>query len=99
MMPGDIQVRRIALNKDQVEQYNPPPNPTKLTDSRAPDYIWKFGSDSWELDALEPQAIVNLIKETVLSYRDESRWDEQVAEEEYHKAIIQIGLDAMPDIE
>ena len=30
----DIEVRRIALNMDQVEEYGPPPNPAKQTDSR-----------------------------------------------------------------
>lgn len=30
----EVEVRRIALNFDQVEEYSPPPNPAKLTDSR-----------------------------------------------------------------
>jgi hypothetical protein len=33
------EVRRIALNRDQIDQYNPPPNPAKITDSRAKGYI------------------------------------------------------------
>ena len=32
---GGAEVKRLALNWDQVEMYNPPPNPAKLTDSRA----------------------------------------------------------------
>ena len=31
---GDVEVRRIALNLDQVELYRPPPNPAKETDTR-----------------------------------------------------------------
>ena len=31
---GQLIVNRIALNMDQVEEYNPPPNPAKTTDSR-----------------------------------------------------------------
>src|SRR5262249_33779053 len=31
-------VRRIALNMDRVEQYDPPPNPAKFTDSRVEGY-------------------------------------------------------------
>ncbi|NVP35929.1 hypothetical protein HXA92_12175 [Listeria monocytogenes] len=54
-------VKRIALNMDQIEEYNPVPNPTKLTDSRAGDYIKQFGYESWELDALQPQVIDDLI--------------------------------------
>lgn len=48
-MGDSIQVNRIALNWDQIEQYNPPPNPAKITDSRALAYIAEFGSESWEL--------------------------------------------------
>lgn len=58
----DIEVRRIALNMDQIEEYNPPPNPAKVTDSRADKYIAVHGAESWELDALEPSIIVELIE-------------------------------------
>lgn len=66
---------RIALNMEQIERYNPPPNPAKLTDSRATNYIEKFGYDSWELDALEPQVITALIKSNINQYRDFKKWD------------------------
>ncbi len=58
----NVEFHRLALNMNQIEQYNPPPNPAKLTDSRATQYIDEFGYDSWELDALEPQVISNLIE-------------------------------------
>ena len=70
----DIEVRRIALNYDQVLQYNPPPNPTKLTDSRADDYIANHGHTSWELDALEPSVIVSLIQTEIEDLIDELQW-------------------------
>ena len=50
----DIRVNRLALNIDQVEEYQPPPNPTKLEDSRAAGYVDLYGMESWELDALDP---------------------------------------------
>lgn len=55
-------VDRIALNMDQVEQYTPPPNPAKVTDTRAGKYIAEFGDESWELDALEPKVLIDLIQ-------------------------------------
>lgn len=58
---------RLALNMDQVEQYNPPPNPTKLTDSRCLAYIEEFGHECWELDALRPDVIEGLIRQEVTS--------------------------------
>ena len=63
-------VERIALNMDQINQYNPPPNPTKLTDSRAEGYVREFGYSSWELDALEPSVIVELVRKAVEQYID-----------------------------
>ena len=60
-----IEVRRIALNHDQIEAYGPPPNPAKFTDSRIHDYVAKFGHTSWELDALEPKVLVDLIEEHI----------------------------------
>jgi hypothetical protein len=70
-----IVVARLALNIDQVREINPPPNPAKVTDSRAARYIEEFGDESWELDALEPQAIEGLIEQAVLKIRDEQLWD------------------------
>lgn len=63
-MGGDsfrLTVDRIALNMDQIQQYQPPPNPAKTTDSRAAEYIAEYGEDSWELDALDPATLNGLI--------------------------------------
>ncbi|MCG3177034.1 MAG: hypothetical protein MOGMAGMI_02000 [Candidatus Omnitrophica bacterium] len=75
---GGAQVIRIALNFDQVRKYKPPPNPAKITDSRAHGYIREFGAQSWELDALEPAVISKLIAKTINDYRDEEKWDAAV---------------------
>ena len=82
---SEIVVKRLALNMDQIEQYTPPPNPAKITDSRAEKYIEEFGTESWELDALEPTVIAQLIRDAVLEVRDEGQWDDAVAEEEKQK--------------
>lgn len=65
-----LTVRRIALNMDQVEQYEPPPNFAKITDSRFTAYQEQYGDDSWELDALEPAVLVSLIQEHILAEMD-----------------------------
>lgn len=71
-------VRRIALNMDQVSRYNPPPNFAKQTDPRSRDYRARFGDDSWELDALEPVVLVDLIQNCVDEYRDMELWQERL---------------------
>lgn len=73
---------RIALNMEQIELYNPPPNPTKLTDSRADGYIEEFGGECWELDALEPSVITALIREHVEPLREEELYETQKKREE-----------------
>jgi hypothetical protein len=70
-----LEVRRIALNMDQVRTFNPPPSPAKTTDSRARGYIEEYGTDSWELDALDPDFIVNLINEHIQSTVDEDAYE------------------------
>jgi hypothetical protein len=54
---SSVNVRRIALNMDQVEQYRPPENPAKVTDKRYEDYARLYGPSSWELDALERRCL------------------------------------------
>ena len=69
-----IQVERIALNMDQIEEYAPPPNPTKLSDSRARDYIDRYGPNSWELDALNPTIMEDMIRSAIHKYMDKGRF-------------------------
>jgi len=77
---GGVEVKRLALNMDQVEQYDPPPNPAKTTDSRYGAYIAEFGEESWELDALEPAVIATLIRNAIRALIDQDLWDEKEAE-------------------
>jgi len=77
-----LPVRRLALNMAQVEEYNPPPNPAKMTDSRFEGYVREYGDQSWELDALEPKLIAGLIEENVVDLRDEVVYQDRVAEME-----------------
>ncbi len=78
----DVDVRRVALNFDQIERYSPPPNPAKDTDSRHAAYVEQYGESSWELDALDPSVISDLIREQVDAERDHDAWDEALRQEE-----------------
>ncbi len=83
-----IELKRIALNMPQVRQYNPPPNPAKETDSRCDGYVRLYGDESWELDALEPRVIVDLIQAEVDEVRDKKKWDAVCRREEKDKKLI-----------
>lgn len=80
-----IEVRRIALNRDQIRRYNPPPNPAKLTDCRAQGYIAEHGGSSWELDALDPKVITGLITREIDSLRDDELFESRLALEGEHR--------------
>lgn len=64
----DVDVIRLALNMSQVNQYNPPRNPAKITDTRYGTYVDQFGDDSWELDALEPKVLEQIVEGAISSY-------------------------------
>ena len=84
----EVEFHRLALNMNQIEKYNPPPNPAKLTDSRATQYINEFGYDSWELDALEPKVISDLIERNVKIYRNEKFYYEIIKQEKMEKNLL-----------
>lgn len=71
-----FEVRRMALNMDQVQAFDPPPSPAKITDSRAADYIERFGDDSWELDALDPTQLSKLAEDAIRLVIDDDLWED-----------------------
>lgn len=77
-----IEIHRLALNYDQVEQWSPPENPAKETDSRYQAYADQFGESSWELDAVEPRTLAGLVREGIEDLIDHEQWDEVMQEEE-----------------
>lgn len=66
-----VEVKRLALNMDQIEEYNPPPDPAKVTDSRFEKYADEFGDESWELDALEPKVIDTILDDAIIDLIDD----------------------------
>lgn len=88
MFMGNIEVKRLALNMSQVRQYNPPPNPAKMTDSRCENYVREHGNESWELDALPPEALTELIRTNTLLFRDEKQWRKDVAAQEKERVVL-----------
>lgn len=95
-----VELRRIALTMDQIDQYDPPPNPAKATDARWRGYVETTGmEDSWELDALEPTALDALIQDSLDSIRDATIWDEDVEREESERERLFRVSDRWEDVE
>lgn len=90
---ANVHVMRVALNMAQIERLNPPPNPAKLTDSRATDYIERYGENSWELDALDPAELNRIVERAVLMHRDEGEWEKSIVKEDRGRKTLQAIYD------
>jgi hypothetical protein len=87
-----VDMRHIALTLDQIAKgYGDgeplPSDPVKSTDPRAKKYIEHLGergleSGAWEMDALPPADLHNLIADEIKSLRDEDKWNEVEAREQ-----------------
>lgn len=84
----DIEVQRVALTFAQVEEYQPPPNPAKTTDARFRSYAAKFGDESWELDALSPSQLRQILEDEVSRYLDRTAFDAVIRRENVEKRTI-----------
>lgn len=86
---GNSDLARIALTMDQVEEINPPENPAKATDSRFASYRREFGTSSWELDALPPQYLNDLVEEHIEQWVDPVLWDDKAEQVEAVRQDLQ----------
>lgn len=88
----DIRVVKLALTMQQIEQYNPPPNPAKMSDSRAAAYVERHGDESWEVDALPPNVLQDLIREAFDEVIDRPLMDEIMEREETDKTRFLVAV-------
>jgi len=96
---GGIKLERLALNMDQVRLYNPPPNPAKTTDSRYAGYIAEFGEESWELDALEPKVIADLIRAAITALINQKKWRAHQGKVEGERRVLEAVATHWTEIE
>jgi hypothetical protein len=96
---ADVELRRIALNMDQIDEFRPPPNPAKTTDSRFADYRKKYGEESWELDALRPEMLIDLIRSEIGALIDRDLFDALLDEEHEQQAKAEAVGERWAEIE
>ncbi len=77
----NVLVPVVALTMAQIKNHKPPPNPAKITDSRAKAYIAEFGNQSWELDALPPRELNRLVEAAIGAVVDRGLMDAVIAQE------------------
>lgn len=95
----NLEVKRIALNMDQIEEFKPPPNPVKFSDSRSSEYVVKYGSESWELDALAPHMIEKLIRVNVDAITSQPKRRKLLKQQQEEKDQLEHVADNWEDLE
>lgn len=90
----DVEVKRIGLTSEQIKKYNPPTNPAKFKDPRAKDYIERFGKSSWEVDALNPKILHELVKKNVEELINMDKFEEKIEQESRDKEKLEEFKDA-----
>jgi len=84
-----IAFKRIALNMDQIREYAPPPFEAKVTSARYQGYVDEHHTEeAWELDALEPRSLRDLIRSEVNALFDERVYREQMARQDQLRAEV-----------
>jgi hypothetical protein len=72
----EVEVERIALDAEQVERFDLPPQPGKRTDSRSARFELEHGRlVQVELDALAPDDLRALYADALGDYWDESQYE------------------------
>jgi len=90
-----LEVEKVALTIEQVRQYNPPPNPAKVTDPRAKAYKEKFGDSSWEVDALPPNVLTDLIRKAFRRHVNTLKMNAIKSKEESDKELLRTAVSGM----
>jgi len=67
---GYEKFRRIALTDKQVKRLNLPSVKVNRKDPRSPKYITEYGNRAWELDAMNPNDLQSLVRDTIKEYVD-----------------------------
>lgn len=84
----EIEVNHIALTMNQIDEFNPPPNPAKITDPRAKWYLRLFGDMSWEVDALKPEDLTAILNLSINNLIDTGKFVDMVEKEKDDKEKI-----------
>ncbi len=88
---SSVKFKRIGLTKGQIEKYNLMANPVKQSDPRSKAFIEKYGWNTWEIDALEPRVLKQLVSDEIDKIKNQSAWRKMLKmHEQNSKKLINI---------
>jgi hypothetical protein len=91
--------QHLGITREQVEEFNPPPNPAKITDPRAAWYIEEHGDTSWEVDALDPATLNGLVEDSIIEIIDIDKYNAIIKKEKSDKKKLERLKDLADDID
>lgn len=85
----NVEIRRMGLTMEQILEHSPPPSAAKQTSSRIQSYIDATGTDqAWELDALRPQVIQDMITNEMEKIIDWDLWNAAKEQESMNEDLM-----------
>lgn len=72
-----IRLERLGLTLEQAQDLSLPPFPAKESSARFRKYYEEYGEDAWEMDALSPETMIELLDDRFSEIQDESEAPEQ----------------------
>jgi len=87
-------IERVAITKEQIDEYDLVPDPAKTSDARYEGFVAEEGSDeAWELDAIEPDTLKEIITDAIDSHFDDTLVPARDKEEKKRKKEIRKLVD------
>lgn len=90
----EVEFRRVAITRQQIEEYRIPPAPAKRSDARYESFVAREGV-AWqvELDAIEPRTLQGIIRDSLRAYVDAGATRRRSREQRERREKIQGWLD------
>lgn len=89
----DFQLRaegiKVALTREQVEQFKLPPRMKAKQTKRARRFVDKYGEDVWEVEALQPEVLQQLLRDAICSTIDLSVFERELQQEREDAANLE----------
>jgi hypothetical protein len=87
----NVDARRVALTMDQVDDYQLPTggNVEDKDDVNRAAFVEAFGTDTYEVEALEPAQLTSIVEEAILQSIDIDAYNHEIEREEADSQFLE----------
>lgn len=90
---AELEVKKLAIMQDDIDEYHLPPQPVKDSDARAAAFREAHGDECVELDALRPDVLRGRVNDFISDHLDMDAWNDVRQEEKRQRSSIRIESD------